>query len=117
MAKLTLRESGLDDWYVIELAEHDGRTWLERDGNGCYGLRCSSRMSDADVEGTAAEMLAIANAIDARGHVSFKRCAVRWTDAHAEFWSPRNSQRRGIVSHDDARLLAEEIRAKLGGTA
>jgi hypothetical protein len=71
-------------------------------------------MSDADVEGTAEEMIAIADAIDSRAHVSFKRCAVKWTDEHVEFWSPRNSQRRGVVSHEDATLLAGEVRAKLG---
>lgn len=97
--RLTCRKSAhLDDWYVIERAEHDGKHW------------CSSRFSDADVEGTGAEMLAIADAIERREYEAFKRCAVTFEGGNAHFWSPRNSHRDGITSMKFALLLAEEIR-------
>jgi hypothetical protein len=106
----------LDDWYTIELAEHDGRTWLERTGSNVMSARYSGRISDADVEGTAAEMLAIAAAIESRKLVSFRRCAVAWEDMNVALWSPRNSQEIGFVSHAEAIELAADIRAKLGGS-
>ncbi len=64
--KLTLSNGSFDDWYLIERAEHDGRVWLEPMGPGAMALCCSSRISDADVEGSREEMLAIAQAIEER---------------------------------------------------
>jgi hypothetical protein len=114
--KLTLTPGPFDDWWVIERAEHEGRKWWERVGAGA-SLRCSSRFSDADVEGTSAEMLAIAEAIETRSGASFKRCAVATVKDAASFWSPRNSQEPGGVSLDEADELAKEIRRKIGGAA
>lgn len=109
---LTIRKcENMGDWYVIEREEHDGREWLEQTGPNSAALRCSSRFSDADVEGTSFEMLAIADAITARSGAHFKRCAVRATGEDVEFWSPRNSQTHGWCTIAEARALAEEIRA------
>lgn len=113
--RLAIRRSGhLDDWYVVERAEHDGRSWLEPLGENSAGLRCSSRFSDADVEGTAAEMLALAEAIEARGEARFRRCAVDARSELVTFCSPRNSQLDGEVTLAEALALAAEIRATLG---
>ena len=112
--KLVMRKSEhLDDWYVIEHAEHDGREWLENVGANCMALRRSARISDADVEGSAAEMLEIASAIEERGQVSFKRCAVMADGETALFYSPRNSTRDGECSLAEADELAKDIRRQL----
>lgn len=113
--KLTIRHSeNMGDWYVIERAEHDGRIWLEMDPDGRTGsVRCSSRFSDADVEGDSAEMLAIADAIVSRTSASFKRCAVNVTGEVVSFRSPRNSQMPGLVSYATAVALAELIYSQL----
>lgn len=111
---LTMKKSEwLDDWYIIERAEHDGREWMERNGPNSSTLRCSARFSDADVEGSAYEMLALAEAIEQRSRNSFKRCAVRIEGERAYFCSPRNSQEDGEVSLAAADVLAAEIRATL----
>lgn len=113
--KLTIRKSeDLGDWYVIERAEHDGRSWFESTGLSSMALRCSSRFSDADVEGTALEMRALAKAIEDGQPEAFKRCAVRIEGDRAFFWSPRNSQRDGEVSLEDARELAAQILREVG---
>jgi len=108
----------MGDWFVIERAEHDGRQWLERTGPVRMALRCSSRFSDADVEGTAAEMLAIAEAIEKRGDAYFRRCSVRVEGERVFFASPRNSTTEGECSLAEADDLAREIRATVpsGGT-
>lgn len=113
--KLTLvRCEELPDWYVIERAEHDGCEWLEEDGPGQGSLHRSARFSDnADVEGTSDEMRAIADAIERRTSVSYKRCAVAVYEDRIEFESPRNSRSPGVVSPAEAAGLAEEIRSKL----
>lgn len=112
--KLTLRKSEwLDDWYLIERAEHDGRTWLEKTGPSSSSVRCSSRFSDADVEGDSGEMMAIAKAIECRGRAGFKRCAVDATGDPVLFRSPRNSERDGECSPAEADELAAEIRRVL----
>jgi len=120
--RLTLRKSsGLDDWYVIERAEHEGKQWLEETGPGMMSLRDSARFSDADVEGTRAEMLAIAGAIEARSQARFKRCRVEVTGPgqadEVLFDSPRNSTKEGRVTLVEADELAKEIRKKLDGGA
>jgi hypothetical protein len=115
VTRLVLRNCDwMDDWYVIERAEHDGRSWMEPMGDNCFAYQCSSRISDADVEGSGAEMLAIATAIESRGNERFKRCAVSFESDGVHFCSPRNSQRDGVVSAEDADDLARQIRAALG---
>ena len=114
---LALRKSDdLDDWYLIERRDHDGRTWMEWQSHNVVALRTSARFSDnADVEGSAEEVLAIADAIEARGEYRAKRCAVKVDGDRVYFESPRNSQEPGVVTLADA--LAAEIRATLGGAA
>jgi hypothetical protein len=108
---LTLRKSDwLDDWYVIERAEHDGRTWLEPIPGG-LAFMCSARLGDADIEGTAAEMLAIADAIETNRSVSFRRCAARREGTGYLLGSPRNSVKFTAVRLADAMALAAIIRA------
>jgi hypothetical protein len=105
-----VKSEHMDDWYLIERAEHDGREWIEQIGPNASTLRCSSRFSDADVEGHGCEMLAIADAIDAKASEHFKRCAVDVNGDEVRFWSPRNSQEDGVVTYDEAKRLAEKIR-------
>lgn len=108
-----LKSDQLDDWYLIERAEHDGREWMEPTEHGAR-FYCSSRFSDADIEGTAGEMLGIAHAIEGRSHFTAKRCAVAVRCAsRVEFWSPRNSTECGTTSRKMADLLAKEIRGLL----
>jgi hypothetical protein len=108
---LTLRESSLSGWYVIERVEP---YIAPEDRFNIIASMNQSRISDADVEGTAEEMLAIADAIVSGGVASFRRCAVRMLpDGTVAFFSPRNSQRDGVVSRDVAEALAVEIREKL----
>lgn len=112
--KIKLQKSDwLDDWYLIERAEHEGRQWFEPDGPDCLRFMCSERISDADVEGTADEMRAIAEAIKARGSVSFKRCAVRVHGDVAYFCSPRNSMRDAEIPLADADEFADKALAEL----
>lgn len=99
-----------EDWYLIERAEHDGRVWID----SC-GFQTSSRFSDADVEGTQAEMLAIAEAIEHRGHASFKRCMVDARNGPVRFCSPRNSHVDGECSLAEADDLARQIRTMFSG--
>jgi hypothetical protein len=114
--ELTIRKSEwMSDWYIIERAEHDGREWLEDMGDNVLAYRCSSRMSDADVEGPAAEMLAIAGAIEERSKARFKRCAVRVEGDRVFFHSPRNSREDGECSLEEADRLAAKIRAAISG--
>lgn len=109
--KLTVQPGFLDDWWLIERAEHDGRSWLERTGSHSSALRCSSRFSDADVEGSGFEMLEIARAIKGRRDQYFKRCAVSFQGDGVHFRSPRNSQKDGVVTIAEADALADEILA------
>lgn len=109
----------MEDWYCIERAEHDGRTWMQETGPNSMSFMSSARISDADVEGCSVEMLAIAEAIENRALESFKRCAVDASTNNVRFWSPRNSRLPGIASWAEAEALAVEIRevlaAKGGG--
>ena len=109
---LALRKSDLaDDWFVIEWAQHARRLEL-REIPGGHALWSSARMSDADVEGTGAEMRAIAEAILAGGGAQFRRCAADVDHGDAvRVWSPRNSTEAGVVHIDDARDLARHILA------
>ena len=111
---LTLRGDDGHDWYVIERRDHDGRRWMEREGPSVVALHTSARFSqNADVEGNASEMLAIADAIETRGEFSAKRCAVWFDGDRALFESPRNSETPGVVTVADADELAAQIRARL----
>lgn len=115
MPKLKLVKSDLDDWYTIERAHHDNRHWMEPlygyDGRQIgHSFQHSGRISDACVEGTLEEMKEIAQAIFEGTRASFKRCAVKYMeDGRVAFWSPRNSQRDGIVTDEEATELAREI--------
>lgn len=112
--KLALVKSdGMDDWFLIEKAEHDGRAWLAPFEGGGAMLMCSSRFSDADVEGTAEEMLGIADAITERGAYSARRCSVSIDGDRASFDSPRNSMSAGVVTLAEADALAVEIKEAL----
>lgn len=114
--KLALvKQDHMGDWYTIEKAYHSHTEWYERTEYG-LSFQHSGRISDACVEGTAYEMRELAVAIERRGAESFKRCAVDATKEKVEFWSPRNSQRRGIVSRVDADALAAEIFRIVGRT-
>lgn len=102
-----------DNWYLIDRRDHDGREWWEPVE---YGRKfcCAHRLvSDADVEGTAADMLGIANAIERRGQYHAKRCAVQVCGDLVEVYRPRGNYRRGVVTLADADALAAEIRATL----
>lgn len=103
---LTVRGGSMEDWWLIERKEHDGRTWMERSS-----LRCSSRISNADVEGTGEEMLALAKAIRERGEFSAKRCAAHVKGDRVELLSPRNSTYAASVPLVVADALAAEIEA------
>ena len=105
------RKSDLGDWYIIERAEHDGRTWWEPTGSHSASLRCSARISDADVEGYGSEMLSIVRAIETGGSYSATRCAVDVVGDRVELYSPRNSRENGIISLAAANRLAAHIRA------
>lgn len=112
--KIVLNKSNsLDDWYVVERAEHEGRTWLEPTGPNSMKLMNSARISDACVEGTAEEMRQIAKAIKARGSASFNRCAVHIDGERAYFRSPRNSTVDAEIPLADADEFADQALAML----
>jgi hypothetical protein len=114
--KLAFNKVDIDNWYLIERHEEPwtSRSWVERT---TYGLAfmTSSRLSDADVEGTGEEMLAIAEAIESRTDLSFRRCAVKFGgDGAVYFSSPRNTTDEvEPVSCADADALAVLIREAL----
>jgi hypothetical protein len=111
--KITIKKrDDMDDWYTIEKADHDGSYGMRPTQYG-FAMTYSGRISNADVEGTAAEMLSIAEAIEKRGEVSHTRCEVRVEGQRAYFCSPRNSTCDGVVSLAEADELAAEIRALL----
>jgi len=100
--------AGFGDWYLIERAVHDGKEWWKEDEHGASFMR-SARISDADVEGTLAEMKGIAKAIRARGDVSYRRCSVSVVGDRVRFSSPRNSEVLGEVPLAVADALADDI--------
>lgn len=101
------------DWWCIERAEHDGREWMDRFPGGVVFMR-ASRLGNADIEGTGDEMLAIAEAIERAESAAFKRCAARHTTKGYLMSSPRNSTQSTLITHDEAKALAVDIRAKVG---
>lgn len=119
--RVVVVKSELDDWWLVEKAEHDGRTWIGPvslgEGMGAVmGLQRSARVADAEVEGTGAEMLALALAIEQGRGESFGRCAVD-PRGDGSWWisSPRNSIMPGVISGEAALALADDIRAKVLG--
>lgn len=104
----------IEDWHTIERAEHDGREWFEETS---YGARfmSSARLGNACIEGTTAEMRAIAHAIRTRTSVSFKRVAVRVKAHTAYFQSPKNSEGDTPIALIYADELAAQITRELPG--
>lgn len=118
--ELTLRRStSSDDWWCIERKDHDGRTWIEEhwvNGIGRIGYcMTSARLGDhrADIEGTGAQMMEIADAIERRSEADFKRVAVQWAEDGVLLWSPRNSETAAVVPHARATALATVIRREV----
>ena len=111
---LTMIES-MDEWYVIEWAEHENLQWFEPTEWGSMFMT-SSRISKADIEGTAEHMLGIARAILDGGEAHYKRCSVRVDGDRCYMSSPRNDIEGGVVHTQDARDLAKYIIATLGDT-
>ena len=111
--KLTVRESDGGNWWVVERAEHDGRIWFEGSGPNTLALITSARINSADVEGTAAEMLALSDAIERHDDYVARRCACHWSDEGVDLWSPRNSYIATLVRHDRAAGLVETIRREV----
>lgn len=109
-----IKSKHLDDWWLIERAEHDGRHWLQSTAYG-MAFMSSSRIGNADVEGSGGEMLAIAEAIVARKDESFTRCAVRFDGERVFFRSPRNTSEEGEpCTLAEADELAAAIKAAVG---
>ncbi len=106
-----------EGWFTIERVEHDNIEELRsyKDGTGGMYLFCSSRVSDACVEGDAADMTGIAQAIKERAEFEDRRCAVEVVDDFAYFWSPRNSSVKGKVPLKYADELSKEIFKRFKG--
>lgn len=102
------------DWWVLEKVGVERRSWLERTEYGA-ALCISTRLGNADVEGTSAEMLALAAAIRSGGMASFTRCAVKTTPDGVEVHSPRNSLDEPLVTKRAAETLASAIETKCRG--
>lgn len=112
-ALVCVQQEPLGNFYTIERQNHPRRTWID-DGT----LRDTARISDADVEGTSAEMLTIAAAIRVRGRYTAKRCAVDATVSDGvRLWSPRNSQVAALVTYTAADALGLAIETALGRAA
>ncbi len=101
------------DWWTIERKEHDGREWLQETGPNSASYMRSARPSDACIEGTSDEMLAIAKAITAGESVNFKRCAAVRVGKTYHLSSPRNSQVPAVLTLPESYDLSSDIRLKL----
>lgn len=118
MMCIAVKSDALSDWWTIERAEHDGREWEEDgDAQGFSSFRwCRSARLEpyTCIEGTSAEMLALAEVIEEGSEAHFKHCAVETTTDGVLLWSPRNSNgRKTLISRNDALLLAADIRSKV----
>lgn len=105
----------LGDWYTIIRQEHEGKEWLDPIGNNGFQYMNSERISDACVEGTAFEMIEIAQAIKSHSFASFKRCAVSVEGNSVSFYSPRNSTMDGVTTLEEADEFANQVLSELGG--
>lgn len=128
--ELTIRKhEDIEDWYIIERAEHDGRRWdaivNESRMRGtvlCTSARvCGRPVGDtpvghtADIEGTSYEMREIASAIEFRADEQFKRCGVDARTEPVHIGSPRNDNGfAAMITFAEADELAAKIRALLG---
>lgn len=105
------------DWWTIVRAEHDNREWMQRTGPNSMSFRLSERLGEddnnADIEGTSAEMLAIATAIESGTWARFTRCSAFTTEKGVELMSPRNMSYPVVITHENARALAKDIREKV----
>lgn len=110
---LIVKSDWMEDWWILEREEHDGREWFERVGPNATALCMSSRIGNADVEGSAREWKEIAAAIRARGGTSSKRCAAWCKPEGVYLSSPRNSIEPTLVDYASADLLAERIEQAL----
>jgi hypothetical protein len=117
--RMCLRKcDGFSDYWTIERAEHSGELRIDRmtDVYGPYNaVWTAARLGSGytDIEGTAHEMREIAEAIQARGMASFKRCAVECLPNGVALWSPRNSLHAVLVTHAQADALARAIEQAL----
>jgi hypothetical protein len=104
----------LGDWYSIVRAEHDGREWWHQVSKNSHQYMMSERLSpEACIEGSACEMLVVADAIRRRSSVSFKRVEVRYEEGAFIFCSPKNSKHEVLIPVKNAEELALEIYEKL----
>ncbi len=111
---LTLSRYDDGDWYRIDRRDHDDRSWEEKEGHVNY--YCLSRRIDprTTVEGTASEMVDLAQAILNRSCNISNRCAVQVVGDRVRLWSPRNSNDVvGSVPLAVADDLANEILSTL----
>lgn len=100
--------------YAVERAAHDGRAWVEHVGDRAQRYMTSAKICDADVQGSADELLELASAIGARGEFAGHRCAVRVAGDRAWLWSPADPGRAAVVPLARADALAAAIAARLG---
>ena len=110
--ELILREcEGMTDWFVVDRTNHNNDEWMEPDDERSRSLILSSRISDADIEGSKSEMIALAQAILNGKEFSAKRCAVSSSTEvdRVMMWSPRNSQVKAAVLKKPALDLANNI--------
>jgi len=109
--KIVLKQcEGMDDWYTIVRAEHDGREWFEDTGPNSSSFMMSERLvQDACIEGDGEQMLAIAHAIKNKTSESFKRIAVHFEKDGVHLYSPKNSSEDGVVSVQEAEEFADEF--------
>lgn len=94
--ELTVRKINSDGRFVIESNHDVGRSLV-----------------GASIDGSAEEMLLIADAIENRSSERFVRCAVVAGEDSALLWSPKYSLRMARVPIARADDLAKKIRAKI----
>lgn len=109
----------MDDWYTIIRAEHEGKEWIEKISEYHSVYRNSERLDDkgqASIEGCGEHIVGVAIAIKNKSAVIFKRIAVAYSAINYGFyfWSPKNSERKVLISVEDAEDLMRQIFEKLG---
>lgn len=104
----------IEDWWVIELANHAHTTEMRSLDTNTFYIWDSGRVSDENIEGTGNEMLTIALAILLKDDAQFRRCAIHThSDGSVFLWSPRNSQVVTQVTAQVAYDLAKTIRMRI----